>query len=177
MYLDIVVGIVLAFSLLYGLKNGLFVEFLAIFGLVINFVIAKKYTPAVIDILGLSKDKDRYFIVYVITFWAVYILLGILVSLIRNVLKNQSKGIIIRVLGGVLGAVKGLLLAVIILLIYNYSADTFKGLKKYSSGSWFNKVFLEKAPELEQYIPEVFQDKLKELKDGELVDRYINKLF
>lgn len=177
MYLDIVVGVILVFSLLCGLKNGLFVEFLAIFGLVVNFVIAKRYTPTVIDILGLSKDKDRYFIVYVITFWAVYILLGIMVSLVRNVLRNQSKGIIIRSLGGALGAAKGLLLTVIILLIYNYAADTFNGLKKYSSGSWFNKVFLEKAPEMEKYIPEVFQAKLKELKDGELVDRYINKLF
>lgn len=177
MYLDIVVGVILVFSLLCGLKNGLFVEFLAIFGLVVNFVIAKRYTPTVIDILGLSKDRDRYFIVYVVTFWAVYILLGIMVSLVRNVLRNQSKGIIIRSLGGALGAAKGLLLTVIILLIYNYAADTFNGLKKYSSGSWFNKVFLEKAPEMEKYIPEVFQAKLKELKDGELVDRYINKLF
>ena len=95
MYLDMAIGVVILFSLLYGLKNGLFVEFIAIFGVVINFIIAKKYTPAVIDFLNLSKDKDRYFIVYVVTFWAVYIILGIIISLIRGSLNNQGKGIII----------------------------------------------------------------------------------
>ena len=177
MYLDIAIGVVILFSLLYGFKNGLFVEFIAIFGVVINFIIAKKYTPAVIDFLNLSKDKDRYFIVYVVTFWAVYIILGIIVSLIRNSLNNQGKGLITRLLGGVLGTIKGLFLALIILLIFNYSADIFKGLKKYSAGSYTNKLFLEKAPELEEYIPDVFQAKLKELKNGELVDKYIDKLF
>ncbi len=169
---------------------GLFVEFIAIFGVVINFIIAKKYTPAVIDFLNLSKDKDRYFVVYVVTFWAVYIILGIIISLIRGSLNNQGKGIITRFLGGVLGAIKGLFLALIILLIFNYSADIFKSLRKYSSGSYVNKLFLEKAsgsyvnklflekaPELEEYIPDVFQAKLKELKKGELVDKYIDKLF
>ena len=177
MYLDIAIGVVILFSLLYGFKNGLFVEFIAIFGVVINFIIAKKYTPAVIDFLNLSKDKDRYFVVYVVTFWAVYIILGIIISLIRGSLNNQGKGIITRFLGGVLGAIKGLFLALIILLIFNYSADIFKSLRKYSSGSYVNKLFLEKAPELEEYIPDVFQAKLKELKNGELVDKYIDKLF
>ncbi len=32
MYLDIAIGVVILFSLLYGFKNGLFVEFIAIFG-------------------------------------------------------------------------------------------------------------------------------------------------
>ncbi|MDO4588798.1 MAG: CvpA family protein [Fusobacterium sp.] len=177
MYLDMAIGIVVLFSLLYGLKNGLFVEFLAIFGLVINFIIAKRYTPTVIDFLNLSKDRDRYFIVYVVTFWAVYIILGIIVSMIRNVLDNQGKGIILRVLGAILGGIKGIFLSLIILLIFNYSADIFKGLKKYSAGSYINKIFLEKAPELEEYIPDAFQAKLKELKNGELVDRYIDKIF
>ena len=169
MYLDIAIGVVILFSLLYGFKNGLFVEFIAIFGVVINFIIAKKYTPAVIDFLNLSKDKDRYFVVYII--------LGIIISLIRGSLNNQGKGIITRFLGGVLGAIKGLFLALIILLIFNYSADIFKSLRKYSSGSYVNKLFLEKASELEEYIPDVFQAKLKELKNGELVDKYIDKLF
>lgn len=177
MYLDMAIGIVVIFSLLYGLKNGLFVEFLAIFGLVINFIIAKRYTPTVIDFLNLSKDRDRYFIVYVITFWAVYIILGIIVSMIRNVLDNQGKGIILRLLGAILGGIKGIFLSLIILLIFNYSADIFKGLKKYSAGSYINKIFLEKAPELEEYIPDVFQSKLKELKNGELVNKYIDKIF
>lgn len=97
--------------------------------------------------------------------------------MIRNSLNNQGKGLITRLLGGVLGTIKGLFLALIILLIFNYSADIFKGLKKYSAGSYTNKLFLEKAPELEEYIPDVFQAKLKELKNGELVDKYIDKLF
>ncbi len=177
MYLDIIIGIIIVFSLLYGVRNGLFVVFLAIFGLVVNFIIAKKYTPAVIEFLGLSKDKDRYFVTYIITFWAVYILLGIVIHLVRNILKNQSKGIATRVLGGVIGIAKGVLLSVLILLIYNYSTDMYTSLKKYSKGSYTNEIFLEVVPNIEKYVPEVFQDKIKELKNLELINRYVNKLF
>ena len=177
MYLDILVGIIVVSSLFYGLRNGLFVEFLAIFGLIANFIIAKKYTPQVIEILKLSEDKNHYFVVYIITFWAVYIILGIVVHLVRNILKSQSKGIITRILGGIIGMAKGVLLSVLILLIYNYSTDMYSGLKKYSEKSYVNKIFLEVVPNIDKYVPEIFQNNIKELKNWELVNRYINKLF
>mgnify|MGYP000317543465 FL=1 len=34
-----------------------------------------------------------------------------------------------------------------------------------------------KFPNIEKYVPEVFQDKIKELKNLELINRYVNKLF
>ncbi|MDY4006304.1 MAG: CvpA family protein, partial [Fusobacterium varium] len=59
----------------------------------------------------------------------------------------------------------------------NYSTDMYTSLKKYSKGSYTNEIFLEVVPNIEKYVPEVFQDKIKELKNLELVNRYVNKLF
>ncbi|WP_294657602.1 CvpA family protein [uncultured Fusobacterium sp.] len=54
MYLDIVILVVLVLAILDGLKNGLFVEFLSVFGLIINFVAAKYFTPILMEFLNLK---------------------------------------------------------------------------------------------------------------------------
>ena len=53
MYLDIIILVVLILAILDGLKNGLFVEFLSVFGLVINFIAARYFTPILIQFLNL----------------------------------------------------------------------------------------------------------------------------
>ncbi len=41
MYLDVVVGIIIVISIIFGLKNGFVVEFISTFGVIINFVITQ----------------------------------------------------------------------------------------------------------------------------------------
>ena len=177
MYLDIVVLVVLILSILDGLRNGLFVEFLSVFGLIINFLIAKYLTPYVINFLNLKGGTDNYFIIYIIIFWAVYIVVGIFLYYFRNIMLHQSKGLVIRALGAILGAMKGLIIAMIIIFIFDFAVDKFNGLEKYSTGSRSTDIFLKVVPKVEEYMPKEFKDKLNSIKNGKLVDRYINKLF
>lgn len=177
MYLDIIILIVLFLSILDGLKNGLFVEFLSVFGLAINFIIAKYLTPKVIEFLHLSTNNNSYFITYIIIFWAIYIIVGIFLHCFRNIIEKQNKGLLTRFLGAILGGIKGFVIAIIIIFIFDFSVDKFSGLEKYGKGSHATEIFLKIGSSIEEYIPKAFKDKLNAIKDDKLVDRYINKLF
>ena len=107
MYLDIVILVVLVLAILDGLKNGLFVEFLSVFGLIINFVAAKYFTPILMEFLKFKVNETNYFIIYIIIFWAVYIVMGIFLHFLRNIMDSQNKGFILRILGGLIGSIKG----------------------------------------------------------------------
>ena len=42
MYLDIIVAAIIVISIIFGIKNGVIVEFISTFGVVINFIITQK---------------------------------------------------------------------------------------------------------------------------------------
>lgn len=177
MYLDIVILVVLIFAILDGLKNGLFVEFLSVFGLLINFMAAKHFTPILIEFLNLKTTETNYFVTYIVMFWAVYIGIGIILHFIRNIMDSLTKGFILRFLGGVIGAVKGAILALIVIFIFNFAGDMFPNIRKYGENSRAAETFLKTAPFIEKYIPKVFKDKLDEIKNDKLIDRYMKKVF
>lgn len=177
MYLDIVILIILVLAILDGLKSGLFVEFLSVFGLVINFIAAKHLTPMLMEFLKLKSTETSYFLTYIIMFWVVYIVIGIVLHFIKNIMEGLTKGFIIRILGGAIGAIKGTVLALVIIFIFNFSADLFPNLKKYGENSKAAETFLKTVPLIESYIPKVFKDKLDEIKNEKLIDRYMNKIF
>lgn len=177
MYLDIVILVVLVLAILDGLKNGLFVEFLSVFGLTINFIVAKYLTPILIEFLKLKSTETNYFLTYIVIFWAVYIVIGIFLHFIRNIMDSLTKGFILRILGGIIGAAKGAVLALVIIFIFNFSTDMFPKLSKYGENSKAVETFLKTSPLIENYIPKVFKDKLDEIKNEKLIDRYMNKIF
>lgn len=176
MYLDIVVAGLLFLMILFGLKNGFFVEFFSIFGIVINFIIAKKITPMIIQQVGITNDNNNYISVYMGTFWALYLILGIFIYIISAFLKSQGKSIINRILGGILGIFKGSIVVVVLLVAFNFMASKYPNLETYSKGSYINKIFLENVSYLEEYVTKEFKDKLREIKDNELINRYFNKI-
>lgn len=177
MYLDIIILIVVVLAILDGLKNGLFVEFLSVFGLAINFIAARYFTPILMEFLNLKSNDTNYFITYIVLFWAVYIVIGLIVHFIRNIMESITKGFVIRILGGVIGAMKGAILALVIIFIFNFSADLFPNIRKYGEESRAAETFLKTAPLIEEYVPKAFKDKLDEIKNEKLIDRYINKIF
>lgn len=176
MYLDIVVLIVLVLSILDGLKNGLFVEFLSVFGLIINFLLAKLLTPKVMLFLNLNNGNNSYFIIYIIIFWAIYIIIGLFLHYFRGIMESQSKGLLIKFLGGVLGCIKGTILAMIIIFCFDFAVDYFKDLEKYRTGSRSTEIFLKISPKIEEHMPQTFKDKLNAIKNEKILDRLLNKL-
>jgi membrane protein required for colicin V production len=176
MYLDVVVGIIIVISIIFGLKNGFVVEFISTFGVIINFVITQKVTPMVLKYVE-KYFGSNYTYTYVITFVLVFIIFSVLIHILNLILKKQSVSFISRILGGILSLVKGFIISALILLIFNVTVDTFPKIEDYGKGSYANSYFLEASKDADQYIPEFFKEKLQSIRDNKTIDKYIDKLF
>lgn len=176
MYLDIVIGAIVFFSLIFGLKNGFIVEFISTFGVVINFVITQKVTPFVLGYIEKYLGSN-YTFAYIITFILVFIGFSILIHILNIILKKQDVFFISRIFGGLLSLIKGLIISALILLIFNVVAEGFPKLKEYGKDSVSNEYFLEISKNADEYIPEFFKEKMKTIRDNKTIDKYIDKLF
>ncbi|WP_300356670.1 CvpA family protein [Fusobacterium sp.] len=176
MYLDMIVGVVIVISILFGIKNGFVVEFISTFGVVINFLITQKVTPMVLKYVE-KYLVSNYTYTYVIVFVLVFIIFSILIHILNLILKKQSVSFISRILGGILSFVKGFIISALVLLIFNITADSFPKIKEYGKDSRANAYFLEESKNVDQYIPEFFKEKLKMIRDNRTIDKYIDKLF
>ena len=59
MYLDILIIVILIFAIIEGLKDGFLLQFFSIFGIFIDFIIAQKFTPIVIEKLAMSNNESN----------------------------------------------------------------------------------------------------------------------
>lgn len=176
MYLDILIGIILFFSVVFGISNGFFTEFLSIFGVIADFWLTQKLTPIVLEKIGIDMGSIGYLTVYSVVFTILYMILGMFIYLINNLFKAQKKGVITRFLGAVVGFLKGALLCILIIFVYDIASEKFESLKKYGENAYAKRVFLEVTPYIEEYIPEQVKNQLNEIKNNEIVNKYIGKI-
>lgn len=174
MYLDIVIVVVILGAIINGLRNGLFIEFLSIFGLLINFFVAKLLTPIIIDFLNLNRGD--YIITYLIIFVAIYIITGMILHFFISIMEGQRKCPFIRFLGGLLGILKGFIVALVIVFCFNYASQNMKSLRKYQKDSYANEIFLDMIPKIEEYTPDAIKKELNRLKNGNFIRKYLKQL-
>ena len=177
MYLDILIAVILIFAIVEGLKDGFLLQFFSIFGIFIDFIIAQKFTPIVMEKLAINTNESNFLLTYIGVFIASYFIIAILMFFIGIILKNQNKGFLSRGLGGVFGFVKGLVISLIILFVFNYAAQKYTALKKYGVESRANEIFLNKSHYIEEYLPKELKSELNYIKGKELVEKYFNKMF
>ena len=164
MYLDILALIILGNFILIGLKRGLIVEFLSVFGIIINLYITHKLTPRLSGIFekyAISQDEVYN---YAITFVLIFIIITICVYIIGTILKKQEISLIFRLLGGVIGFGKGIIILMIGLVFFNTAQPKIKSLKKITRDSLTNEYFLDISKDIEEYIPQSFREKLREVR-------------
>lgn len=176
MYLDLIILAVLIVSLLFGIKNGFFVEFISTFGVVINFVITQKITPIVLKYVE-NYVGTNYTFTYVILFIIIFASFSVLIHILNLILKKRDVSFFSRIFGGFLSLLKGAAIGGLILLIFNVTSDKFSNIGKYGKDSKINNFFLEKSENIDKYIPKVFKEKLREIRDNKTIDKYIDKLF
>lgn len=177
MYLDILIIVILIFAVIEGLKDGFLLQFFSIFGIFIDFIIAQKFTPIVIEKLAMSNSESNYLLTYIGVFIISYFVIAVLMFFIGIILKNQNNGFLSRGLGGVFGLAKGLVVSLIVLFIFNYASQKYTVLKKYGADSKTNGVFLKKSHYIEEYLPKELKSELNYIKGKELVEKYFNKMF
>ena len=174
MYLDILVLVILGFSLLFGLTNGFIVEFISTFGIFINLILSKKFAPILSDIVkGYLKTKDETYI-YVISFVLAFIIIGICLHMITIFLKNKNMPIVLRILGGALSLVKGTLICIIVLTFFNIGQEHIDKLKSLGEGSVSNEYFIKMSREYDFYLPDMLQEKMEKIRNNKVIDKYLN---
>ena len=157
MYLDILILIIFILGIFSGIKNGIFVEIISVFGLAVNLLITKIYTPVVLKFLKRSDAsfENNYVITYIVTFITVYLVVSMILIFVKKAFKGLKKGFFNKIMGGVAGFLKALVVSLVIILVYTYSTKLAPSLEKYSQGSSAISIFYEIVPSFESYIPDI----------------------
>lgn len=178
MYLDILIGIIILIGIFIGIKNGIFIEIISIFGFVVNIVIAKIYTPNVLKFFKKLNGafENNYILTYVVTFITVYLLISMILVFVKKALSKSHKGFLNRLLGGFLGFLKSLIVSLVIILVYTYSSKYAPSLEKYSERSRSIELFYEIIPSIEDHIPEVLLENFNKNATMKIIEKNLNRL-
>jgi len=178
MYIDIIAGIVLILGVLIGFKKGFFFEMLSFFLLILNVVLAKKWTPYVYEYVNSNIAMNKnvlYFLTYLVILLGLYIVTSILLSILRKILPKMFIGLTDSILGGVLGGLKGGFIIFVFLIFFNLLSSMVTGMHEYSKDSRVNKFFLKNITKLDGYYPEAVKEKLEELDFRKSVEKQIKE--
>lgn len=178
MYIDIIVGIILVLGMLIGFKKGFFFEILSFFILILNVVLAKKWTPYAYKYVSNSikiNENVLYFLTYLALLVGLYITTSIILSILKKVLPKVFIGLTDSILGGILGGLKGVFIIFVSLMILNLLSSMVPEIEKYSKDSKVNKFFLKNVTKLDEYYPEALKEKLEELDFRKKIEKKIKE--
>ncbi|WP_394974560.1 CvpA family protein [uncultured Croceitalea sp.] len=108
-FLDIVLGILLAWGLYKGLKNGLFVELASLVALVAGIYGAIHFSYIASDYLSQNMELSERFLkvtAFLITFIAIIVLVGLAGKLLTKIADFAMLGILNKIAGGIFGTLK-----------------------------------------------------------------------
>ncbi len=176
MYLDILVGIILLFTVFKGYSSGFFVGAISLFSIVVNVVIAKLATPKVMEILKINGNDGTYFLFYALIFLGLYFLIGLLLAFLKSFIKDSMRSGTDIVMGILLGFLKGVVISFILLLFYNLIGENFHNIRRYGRGSRANVAFKKSIPYVREYFPERIGDRIESKKYRENVERYLDNI-
>lgn len=108
-YLDIILAVLLILGLLRGLKNGLFIEFASLIGLVVGIYGAVHFSHYAANFLRNNTDWDldtANLAAFAITFLIIVIAISILARLLTQIAKLAFLGLVNRLMGALFGLLK-----------------------------------------------------------------------
>ncbi|MGD9329902.1 MAG: CvpA family protein [Desulfobacterales bacterium] len=116
--LDIVIGLILVFTLVRGIFRGLVEEISSIIGIFGGIYGAVFYYPSAARFLGrwISDTAYANIIGFLLIFGVLFISVGILGVMIKYLLNIASLGWFDRLCGAAFGGIKGVLIAAVLLL-------------------------------------------------------------
>lgn len=108
-FLDIVLGIFLAWGLYKGLKNGLFVELASLVALIASIYGAIHFSYIAGDYLSQNLNWDERYMkitAFVITFIVIVVLVGLAGKLLTKIADFAMLGLLNKIAGGIFGVLK-----------------------------------------------------------------------
>ncbi|MBT8209288.1 MAG: CvpA family protein [Eudoraea sp.] len=134
--LDIVLGILLAYGFYRGLRNGLFVEIASLLALIAGLYGAIHLSYITGNYLQQRVDWDENYvsiIAFIITFFAIVLLVHILGKLITKIIELTVLGLLNKIAGGIFGAVKVAVILGAILIFFEKANDSLNLFEKEST--------------------------------------------
>ena len=126
-FLDVVLGILLAYGAIRGIWNGFFTEIASLLSLIVGVFVAIKFSIFMREFLSkhVSWDPQNIRIAaFVLTFVAVVIGISLLAKFFTTIANFSGLGLFNKLLGGILGIVK---MALIISIVLNLFARLNSG--------------------------------------------------
>lgn len=178
MYLDILILVIFILGIFSGIKNGIFIEIISVFGFAINLLITKLYTPVVLSFLKRSDTsfENNYVITYIVTFIIVYLVVSMILVFVKRAFRGLKKGFFNKMMGGIAGFIKAVIVSLVIILIYTYSTKLVPSLEKYSQGSSAISIFYEIIQNFESYIPEILVEDFNKNATRKIIEKNINTM-
>jgi membrane protein required for colicin V production len=121
-YIDVILGLLLIFSVIGGFKNGLITEIASLAALILGIWGAIHFSYITTELLIKYFDLKSYYL-NIISFGVTFIVIVILVHIVGNVVNNMFDSMMLGVvnkLGGmVLGLARSILFLSIVLLVFD----------------------------------------------------------
>ncbi|MET6989368.1 CvpA family protein [Sediminicola arcticus] len=127
-FLDIVLGILLLFGLLKGLKNGLLIEIASLIALIAGLYGAIHFSYIVGNYLSGHLDWDENYMnltAFIITFIIIILLVSLVGRLLTKVIDFAMLGLLNRIAGGVFGMLKVAVILGAFLIFFHDSVFKF----------------------------------------------------
>jgi len=151
-FLDIILGLLLAYGLYKGLKNGLFVELASLVALIAGIFGAIHFSYIAGDYLSENMSWNQRYIniaAFIITFIAIVLLVNFAGKFLTKIADFAMLGLLNKIAGGLFGTLK---VAVILgaLLIFIERVNSSVGLVK--SETMENSVLYEPVKEIGAFV-------------------------
>lgn len=176
MYLDMLVGLIILFTIYKGYSSGFFVSLLSLFGVVVSLVIARDFTPKIMSLMRIEGGEGTFSMIYMVVLLVIYLLIGILLAFLESFIKVKKRTLPGIFLGSGIGIIKGLTLSFVILLFYNLLGDHISGVKKYGEESHSNIVFQKAIPYARDILPKRIGDNIESKGYKKDVEKYIKNI-
>lgn len=163
-FLDIILGIFLAYGLIRGLWNGLFVEFASLVSLLLGIYIAIKFSFITAEFLAdvfSWNPKTIAIWAFVLTFIGVVIGISLLAKFFTSIANFASLGLLNKIAGGVFGVLKMCLILSFVLALFQKinSNNTFVEKKTLDDSLFYNPIL-----KISEFVYPVFEEWFEELK-------------
>jgi len=151
-WLDIVIIVVLALSVLNGLVQGFVRTVLGLAGLILGIYLAGRYYFALGNWLPITNTSVANIVAFVIILIGVMLLAGIVALFLRRLVSLIMLGWADKLLGAVCGLILGGLLCGAALALLSH----FLNIEDTVSGSWLARFLLDHFPIVLGLLPDEF---------------------
>lgn len=126
--LDIILGLLLAYGLYKGLKNGLFVEIASLAAIIIGLYGAIQFSYLTGHYLSQNMDWDENYIklmAFIITFIAIVLLVNMAGKILTKIANFAMLGLLNKLAGGLFGVLKTAVILGTLLYFFESASSSY----------------------------------------------------